>query len=71
MTRPAALRASALFIALTIVFGAFGLGSHAAVAEALFLISGSLCALMLVFALATTPTPAAIPLRVRRDRLYR
>ena len=70
MTRPAALRASALFIALTIVFGALGLGSHAAVAEALFLISGSLCALMLFFALAT-PAPAAVPMRVRRDRLYR
>jgi hypothetical protein len=70
MTRPAALRASALFIALTIVFGALGLSSHAAAAEALFLISGSLCALMLFFALAT-PAPAAIPMRVRRERLYR
>ena len=70
MTRPAALRASALFIALTIVFGAAGLGSHAVAAEALFLISGSLSAVMLFFALAT-PTPAAIPVRVRRDRVYR
>ncbi len=70
MTRTVALRASALFIALTIVFGAVGLGSHAVAAEALVLISGSLCALMLVFALAT-PTHAAVPVRVRRERLYR
>ena len=70
MTRPAAFRASALFIALTIAFGALGLSSHAAAAEALFLISGSLCALMLFLALAT-PAPAPILVRVRRDRLYR
>ena len=70
MTRSAALRASALFIALTIVFGGLGLSSHAVAAEALFLITGSLCALMLFFGLAT-PAPAAIPARVRRDRLYR
>jgi hypothetical protein len=70
MTRTVAFRASALFIALTILFGAVGLGSHAVVAEALFLISGSLCALMLFFAFAT-PAPTAIPVRVRRDRAYR
>ena len=70
MTRPAALRASALFIALSILFGMLGLGSHAAVAEAIFLISGSLCALMLLFAYAT-PAPTALPVRVRRDRLHR
>jgi hypothetical protein len=70
MTRTVALRASALFIALTIVFGAVGLGSHAVAAEAFVLIGGSLCALMLVFALAT-PAHAAVPVRVRRERLYR
>jgi hypothetical protein len=65
MTRTIALRASALFIALTILFGAVGLGSHAAVAQAIFLISGSLVALMLFFAFAA-PDPAAVPVRVRR-----
>ena len=65
MTRTIALRASALFVVLTILFGALGLGSHAVVAEAIFLISGSLCALMLFFALAT-PNHAAVPVRVRR-----
>lgn len=65
MTRIAALRASALFVILTILFGALGLGSHATAAQAMFLISGSLGALMLIFALAS-PDHAAIPVRVRR-----
>jgi hypothetical protein len=70
MTRTVAFRASALFIALTILFGAVGLGSHAAAAEAFFLISASLCAVMLVFAVVS-PAPAAVPVRIRRDRLVR
>jgi hypothetical protein len=37
------------------------------VAEALFLISGSLCAVMLFFAF-TTPVHAPVPVRVRRNR---
>ena len=65
MTRTAALRASALFIVLTIVFSAVGLGSHAGAAEAIFLISASLGALMLVFAVAT-PVHTAVPARIRR-----
>jgi phosphotransferase system glucose/maltose/N-acetylglucosamine-specific IIC component len=65
MTRTIALRASALFVVLTILFGAVGLGSQAVVAEAVFLISGSLFALMLLFALAT-PDHAGVPVRVRR-----
>ena len=67
MTRTVALRASALFIVLTVVFGAIGLGSHAVAAEAFVLISASVCALMLAFALAS-PAPAAVPARVRRHR---
>ena len=70
MTRTVAFRASALFIALTLLFGAVGLGSHAVVAEALFLISGSVCALMLFFAVAS-PAPAAVPVRIRRAQSYR
>ena len=65
MTRTIALRASALFVVLTILSAAVGLGSHAVIAEALFLISGSLCALMLFFAFAT-PDHAPVPVRVRR-----
>lgn len=65
MTRTAALRASALFIVLTIVFAAVRLGSQSVAAEAFFLISGSLCVLMLFFAVAT-PTHAAVRVRTRR-----
>ena len=70
MTRTVALRASALFIVLSIVFGLIGLGSHVAATEALFLISASLFALLLFFGVAT-PTPAAIPVRVRAHRAFR
>ena len=70
MTRTIALRASALFVALTILFAAVGLGSHAAIAEAMFLISASLCVLMLFFA-AATPDHAAVPARVRRHHPHR
>ena len=67
MTRNVALRASTIFVALTLVFGALGLGSHAPVAEALFLITASVCALLFAFAVAA-PQHAAIPVRVRRRR---
>jgi hypothetical protein len=70
MTRTIALRASALFVVLAILFAAVGLGSHAVLAEAVVLISGSLCALMLFFALAT-PEHAAVPVRVRRIQTHR
>ena len=65
MTRIVALRASALFIALTLVF--VGIASQAAVATAASLIAGSVCALMLLFA-AAQPQHAAVPVRARRAR---
>lgn len=67
MTRPVALRASALFILFAVVFAAIGTNVHLPIAEALFLISGSLCAVMLFFALGT-PAHAPVPVRVRRQR---
>src|SRR3954468_25006190 len=67
MTRLVALRASAFFTLLALAFGALGLASHAAVAEALFMIAGSLCALMLVFAYAA-PDHVAVPIRANRQR---
>ncbi len=67
MTHTAAVRASILFIVLTIVFGAVGLASHAAVAEALFMISASVFAFMLLFALAT-PAHRTVPARIRKAR---
>src|SRR3954468_24785849 len=67
MTRLVALRASAFFTLLALAFGALGLTSHAAFAEALFMIAGSLCALMLVFAYAA-PDHVAVPIRANRQR---
>ena len=69
MTRSVALRASIIFILFEAVFAGIGLASHVPVAEALFLIAGSLCAVML-FLVAATPVhePALVPVRVRRSR---
>ena len=67
MTRLVALRSGAFFTLLALVFGALGAASHAQFAEALFVIAGSLCALMLVFAYAA-PNPVAVPVRTRRPR---
>jgi cation transporter-like permease len=67
MTRLVALRAGACFTLLAVVFGALSVVSHAAIAEALLSIAGSLCALMLVFAWAT-PDHVAVPIRARRSR---
>ena len=69
MKRSVALRASVLFTLFAVVFAGIGIASHVAVAEALFLIAGSLCAVMLFFA-AVTPVhePVPVPVRVRRTR---
>ena len=67
MTRFVAFRAFLLFIVLAALSAVTGIASHVPVAEALFLISGSLGAIMLVFALAT-PAHALVPVRVRRRR---
>lgn len=67
MTRTVALRTSFFFVTLTVLFGMVGIGSHAPIAEALFLIGGSLCALMVLFAFAA-PRQAAVPVRVRPTR---
>jgi hypothetical protein len=67
MTHTAAVRASILFVILAIVFGAVGLASHADAAEALFTISASVFAIMLLFALAT-PAHRAMPARIRKSR---
>jgi hypothetical protein len=66
MTRSAALRAGTIFVLLALFFGAVGLDTYAPVAEALFLIAGSLCALMFLFAFAPT-VHAPVPVRVKRQ----
>ena len=65
MTRSAALRAGTIFVLLALFFGAVGITTYAPVAEALFLIAGSVCALMLLFAFAPA-AQAPVPVRARR-----
>jgi hypothetical protein len=64
MSRRVAMRAGAIFLFFAAAFALIGMTSGEAVAEALFLVSGSVCALMLFFGL-TAPAPAPIPVRVR------
>ena len=67
MTRNAAFRASALFLVFALFFGAVGLSSHVAAAQALCLVSLSVLALTSAFALVA-PAHAPVPLRARRRR---
>lgn len=66
MNRSVALRAFCIFLFVTFFAAVTGFASHAAIAEILFLISGSLSLLMLFFAFASTSAP--VPVRVRRRR---
>jgi hypothetical protein len=63
MTRSVAFRASAIFVLFAMLFASVGVASHVPIAEILFLISGSLCAVMFLFAMAA---PAPVAVRVRR-----
>lgn len=65
MTRTVALRAVAIFVTLSIIFASIGASTFSPVAEALFAIAASLCAVMLLFAVAP-PARAAVPVRIRR-----
>ena len=65
MTRSAALRAGTIFALLALFFGAAGITTYAPVAEALFLVTASVCALMLLFAFAPA-AHAPMPVRVKR-----
>ena len=56
MTRTAALRASTLFVFLSLFLGA-GFASQATLAGPLVIITSSLCALLAFFALATPTHP--------------
>jgi hypothetical protein len=70
MTRIVALRASIIFVALTLLTGGLSLGSHATVLTALLLITASVATLLFVLALAPAH-PAPIPVRVRDRRIAR
>jgi hypothetical protein len=67
MTRSVALRLLAFFGLFTMLFALVSIGSHVPLAEALFLISGSLCAVLLLLGLMPQ-AHASIPARVRRHR---
>jgi hypothetical protein len=66
MTRSMALRAFCIFAFVTALAAITGWASQVEIAEVLFLIAGSLSALMLFFALATAPSHRLVPVRVRR-----
>ena len=70
MTRIVALRASIIFVALTLLTGGLSMGSHATFLTALLLITASVATLLFVLALATAH-PAPIPVRVRDRRIAR
>jgi hypothetical protein len=67
MNRTVALRAFFIFTFLTSFAAVTGWASQVEIAEVLFLIGGSLSALMLLYAIST-PAPAPIPIRVRPRR---
>jgi hypothetical protein len=67
MNRPVALRAFFIFTILTAFAAITGIASQVQIAEVLFLIGGSLSALMLFFAVSAS-APAPVPVRVRRRR---
>ena len=69
MNKAIALRAFFIFTILTAFAAVTGLASQVEIAEVLFLIGGSLSALMLSFALSVSSrAPALVPVRVRRRR---
>ena len=67
MTRSVALRAFCIFSVVTALAAITGAASQVEIAEVLFLIGGSLSAVMLLFVL-TTPSHSPVPVRVRRRR---
>ncbi len=67
MDRSIALRAFCIFTIVTTLAAIMGLASQVEIAEVLFLIGGSLSAVMLLFAL-TTPAQSPVPVRARRKR---
>jgi hypothetical protein len=67
MTRSIALRAFVIFVVLSAFTAITGYASQVEIAEVVFLIGGSLAAVMLFFAFMA-PAPAPVPVRVRRRR---
>ncbi|MFC1456177.1 hypothetical protein ACETIH_05470 [Microvirga arabica] len=67
MNRSVALRALFIFAVVTAFAAITGMASQVEIAEVLFLIGGSLSAVMLLFVLMT-PAQSPVPVRVRPRR---
>lgn len=67
MNRSVALRAFFIFAVATAFAAITGMASQVEIAEVLFLIGGSLSAVMLLFVLMT-PSESPVPVRVRHRR---
>jgi hypothetical protein len=67
MNRSVALRTFCIFAIVTALAAMTAVASQVEIAEVLFLIGGSLSAVMLFFAM-TTPAHGLVPVRVRRRR---
>jgi hypothetical protein len=67
MNRSVALRALFIFAVVTAFAAITGVASQVEIAEVLFLIGGSLSAVMLLFVLMSPPQ-SLVPVRVRRRR---
>jgi hypothetical protein len=70
MTRIVALRASIIFVALTLLVGATSLSSQATILTALLSISASVAAVLIILGLAPAHS-APVPVRVRGRRAGR
>jgi hypothetical protein len=62
------MRAFAIFMTIAAFVASIGMATYVPVAEVLFLISASLCAIFLLFGLAMPPKQALVPVRVRSRR---
>ncbi|MBF9195331.1 hypothetical protein [Microvirga terrestris] len=67
MNRSVALRALLIFAVVAVFSAITGVASQVEIAEVLFLIGGSLSAVMLFFA-RMTPSQSPVPVRVRHRR---
>jgi hypothetical protein len=62
------MRAFAFFMTIAALVASIGMATYVPIAEVLFLISASLCAVVLLFGLAMPPAQSLVPVRVRRRR---
>ena len=68
MTRSVAMRAVAFFMTIAVLVASIGMATYVPIAEVLFAISASLCAIFLLFGLTMPPKQSLVPVRVRSRR---